>query len=861
MFWSAIGTFAIVLLFAPFSIMAQSEVPVAPASEPVSTPKIYITNLILDKSSFQAGELVTGHFDILNKGNTPTSDVYYNVILVGRYMERVPQDTFDTQRQGPVSLGIGEKKTVKFSYTPPAGFSYDDLGIRIQAVLKSGIRMGWSDAHMSIVGGTSIIEAHSEVIVTESGEYPPGSGPTVSPQRQAIYKVTLVNPSDKPMIVFPKITIYRYGAADIVVYQNTGAEISLAPKKSQVVEIILPGMDGKAGVYFGNLSFQDAAGSLRAPLQTFRYIIDGSIVTIQGVSADKISAVSGDTVKLKVTYTGAPFNIATGQRSDIGMVTMNVVAFDADGNEVGRASKEADASLSAQTHDVDVPISVDAKSLRYDITVQKGDNILSKYSSNILTQARPVPNAGPADYTFAKYIGITSALLLVIILIIYLIARHNRGGKLPHYLDGIGMLMVIMIFVLGFSVSRLDITRAFIHVSSSPTTYYPLFINIPYDNQQFLPGQTFYLEGMATYWECDNNDLGLRTLTVTYNGNTTYHTVGDPYPSTASSSPYSTGMDVSEIFSVGPFTAPGTQGNYRMDITYTVPRAGNPDYFETGYVNTVVSASAGQETGPITLSNSIMDSPCGGFVGLRWTSLVGANQYKVYKDNGTSIVYDGPNLSYVDHVSPSSSHTYYVVPSIGGVPQEQSNVLSVQASGYCPLSIYYAGAKPNPAIINQTVNWAVWPVGGSGVYSYQWTGTDGLNDSSGRVALKSYATPGTKNAQITVTSTDGQVVTQNISVPILLSNGYDAIECFGTPTEAVAGHPVVWVVNTTPAANGSQTYIWSGSEGLYGTTQSLQKIYNTLGLKHAQVDIQGVGSYPDCLSTIDVKWKSIFREL
>ncbi len=58
-------------------------------------------------------------------------------------------------------------------------------------------------------------------------------------------------------------------------------------------------------------------------------------------------------------------------------------------------------------------------------------------------------------------------------------------------------------------------------------------------------------------------------------------------------------------------------------------------------------------------------------------------------------------------------------------------------------------ASPNPAQVNQNVNFTAYPSGGSGVYSYSWSG----NCSSGSAACsRSFSSAGTYTATVTVTS-------------------------------------------------------------------------------------------------------------
>jgi hypothetical protein len=63
----------------------------------------------------------------------------------------------------------------------------------------------------------------------------------------------------------------------------------------------------------------------------------------------------------------------------------------------------------------------------------------------------------------------------------------------------------------------------------------------------------------------------------------------------------------------------------------------------------------------------------------------------------------------------------------------------------------YCIANPTQASLNQNVTYTAYPSGGSGSYSYSWTGTDNLYGNTSSI-YKSYQTPGTKSATVTVYS-------------------------------------------------------------------------------------------------------------
>ncbi len=859
-------------------IRAQSTATTDPAvAEPVlSAPQIYVNNLVLDKTTVQQGAVVTGHADFINRGNAASSDIYYDVILDGNFVNRVPQAMYDSIRQGPVSLDIGESKRVNFSYALPVGFAGADMGVRLQAVLKSGIHMGWSDAHLIVNGTSTILKAGSASLVVDGKSYLPDSGPTVSTGNSVAYNVTLTNPLKSDITVLPHVQVYRYGAGNVIVSDTKGDAVTIPAGKSVQTSVSLPDLNGNSGVYYGNLSFVDNGNSQKSQDMTFRYIIAGNIVTIQSVSADQTSAVTGDTVNVTVTYTGAPVNIDDGQHVANGMVNMTVTAFDAEGHQVGQAAGEVDASKPVQASLIAVPITANANALRFDVKVQMGSSILSQYSGNILTASNRSVLPLTAKSKMALYLAM--AISLVAILLGVILIRKSKKDKNSPPIIGLQGALLLTVAFFGLSILRLGVLNAFVMQSTTFVNYgdysseYPLFINFPYDNQSMVPGQQFYLEGMAIFSECDNIDYAAQHVSVTYNGNYNDFIVGPITPSTASSSEYSIISQVNDIFSLGPFTAPASNGNYRMNITFTAPNSfrGVPSTpAETGYINTVVSGGSGWSGTSSFISKSASNPPCGGFIALTWYNVSGATEYQLYRDSDPLPIYDGSLLSYTDQVPGFTTHTYYVVALINNVPQAPSNIISLRSTDYCQLSVQYFWGAPSPVVLGQSMVWIAQAVGGSGVYSFTWAGDDYLSQApgtvipSGMAIHKSYTTLGTKGAGVDVTSSDGQHASANSSIQVQASNGYSAIQCYATPSDALVNHPVTWTVSTDLSNPSSYTYNWLGSDGLSisTTSQSIQFTYKSPGLKHVQVDIVGIGSNPDCIGDAYLRWNSQFQEL
>ncbi len=168
-------------------------------------------------------------------------------------------------------------------------------------------------------------------------------------------------------------------------------------------------------------------------------------------------------------------------------------------------------------------------------------------------------------------------------------------------------------------------------------------------------------------------------------------------------------------------------------------------------------------------------------------------------------------------------------------------------------------ASPSSIKIGGTINWSGTATGGTGTYTYSWTGTDSLSGTSSAIS-KSYSSVGTKNATITVTS-GRDVATADCSAsvtrdgipptpppgvcvsncgggggPIIPLDTTLSGYCSANPSTGKVGDPIIWSAYPS-GGNGSYYYNWFGSDMYSNSGQSFGKIYSTPGTKNMTVRI------------------------
>lgn len=178
-------------------------------------------------------------------------------------------------------------------------------------------------------------------------------------------------------------------------------------------------------------------------------------------------------------------------------------------------------------------------------------------------------------------------------------------------------------------------------------------------------------------------------------------------------------------------------------------------------------------------------------------------------------------------------------------------------SFYSPLSVS-CSANQSYVPTGGAVSWNAYATGGSGIYTYTWTGSDNLY-GSGQNLYYNYITPGIKSASVTVYS-NGQSITQACSTtvnvggsyggyaypvstpvyqaPVYATGNYNGLDigCYVDPTNARVNQPVTWKAEVTGGA-GPYTYSWTGSDGLTGSQSSIIKYYSKSGAKSAIVTV------------------------
>lgn len=778
--------------------------PIATKAQVVSLPGIYVQDLSLMKSEYKAGDTVSGTFTLWNSENTTIPNIYYMVLLMGGYKDTIPQIQYDrTIATGPINLSAGERRMVSFSYTLPKGISGKDLGIQVHATMQNGTGLGWADSMINISGGSGFLTFSSSYIEVGKNKFGLQDGPMVYDGEKVSLKVNFKNDSSSAVTATPRLKIYDRSETGILLRQTDESVITVKSKSEISLNIELPTFKYDPKVYVGRLDLVDSSGNLVAPGVDFRYIVYGDIVTINNVTVNRESAKKGEFVVVKVDYSGAPFDILNGNTATSTPADFILKISNESGIEVASYSDKTDFNKGTQKI-VNIPLNNNAKVLNISLTASKGEKILAKYNTTFSGDLGK--NSDISTIFSLKNISIV--ILIIIVLIIFIFIKHFSERR---------VLLVVLIALLVASVATLlfvSDVRAVVDTYSSggDGSIYNVFSQVSPSSADIGTTRTLQVSAYAN--ACSNRGM---KFTITANG-ISKSISRDQYSSNAmflSNSVNFTGASTVGVSSVG-FSARVDNFDHSNWASLT----GHQDY-------TVTCPALLAPTVTVSASSS-----CQGGIVISWTSVSGANGYKIYKDGGSTSVaaVSSTTLSYNDtSVAVNESHSYVVKATNTCRESVASNSSTANSAPLCPITdpmrgiVAYGSTERGACAGKIDVAWS--PVQYASYYNiYRYDPISGVVEntaSTSNTTFRDTVDPGTVHKYAVQAF---NAVSQSIISPLKSATStYDCTPnmvtaCYamqdGIPTlNARAGIPVIWMAQISGGIE-PYNYTWSGTDSL-----------------------------------------------
>lgn len=453
----------------------------------------YVENIKLDKNTYTAGDTVTGTFVLYTDADVAVPEMYYTVSLAGDYQPDTLAGIFyDTKYFGPIFLNPHERKTVDFSYVLPKGVDGKGLGIQIQARSKIGNSMGWSDAFLTITGGLPMVTVTDASLLVNNKNFALQVGPTIKKGDTSVVTISVKNPSSASITLVPHVKYYDRAVTQQFLLESALDQVTLKAGQISTVKINVPVFDGKAGVYIGVVTFPDLNNIERAPAIGFRYIVAGSMVTIQNIVSDKQYGIKGDVVTVHLSMTGSPYDIVTYKIPETGEVSVSVTLLNEKNATVAQYNQSVANGQINLPLQIPLTLSQDAGFLKAQVVVSQNNQILASTTVNLSEKNYTVLT----DNYFIPIV--LSALILALVFALY-VWRSSHSKKNAIIVWGL-LLLIACTFalVVGLKYSLAGYTEVWnLHTNCGKPGIY-CFGSSYMDNGQPVGDQIIYNPTVVT---------------------------------------------------------------------------------------------------------------------------------------------------------------------------------------------------------------------------------------------------------------------------------------------------------------------------------------------------------------------------
>lgn len=787
----------------------QEDAPPNPDESEIIINRIdyFISNISLDKPSYQAGETVNGTITILNNGDSPEFGLRYSMSLVSDFGDfGIPNNVFGFDQYEDLELEANSKREIPFSYTLPGSFSIDDasIGVRIFNLSETPTTFNFSPKFV-ITGGQKPITVQNSGFVFEKNYSPeivvyPDSGPVIS--RDGANKIAymiarLANDTDADVALIPHIVTSDFIDGDRVISEKDVEPIVIPAKSTATHLYPVELFDYKPGVYASRVTYREN-GADRTKVLYYKYVIAGdNLVSIEDVSVDTQGPVySGTALNTNIVYTAGVYDfLAAGDDGTnengidedffVGLgkeVSVLVEFYNSSDEKIGEAGASI-VTVEDGSLNVDVPVTSDTGTIKAVVTFTDSDGtVLDKYEKTLFEG----DEVGDLSGSYKDHLGLIAGI-------------------------GVGALALVVLALVAFKIKkRKEIYYLFALLFGLSTFF----------------GASFAEAGIGIWVSGTPEEIEVNTgFSVFISAAASVCKNRSGWVSSAS-----------ENIQVDPLVAaePGHSIGYYKFWTENDNHAGDANW--SGYI-----------TIPFT---------SGSVVGTRTVHAVAT--LKKHNNNDNSTDYDYANSYYPYEVISEND----MCPNLSGIqetvsfPYEVDGVTgdclvpitascqAVDASTDLPLS-------GNP-VVGQSFMWKASPASSGAVpLIYTWTG-DATNQPTGsqRYAVGQYGSPGTYTANIQIEQDieAGQTDTGQCSVTVVDQSSVTC-EIQGGVSAINTGDSVTF--NAVPNnANGTPSYTWSGIVSGSGSSKSYTAL--TAGTHQATVQMTDLNGTDTDICTIVV---------
>ena len=786
-----------------------------------SQPEVYVKDLVLDKNAYKAGDTVKGSFILVNDKDISVSNLSYHAFLVGDLQTNtLYRYEFDNQLLGTLFLDKNETKKVSFEYKLPlssSAYTLDkQLGIKIRAFSGSGSPLGWADTKVRISdsGITPVLISNASVTIDGKG-FLLNEGPTVHKGGKVSLKFTLRNDSSTDITdLTPKVSIYEMDFARSPLSVISENVFSLKAKSHSDFSFDLPTFNYTPKVYAGEVVVVDNDGVNRINPIQFRYIVYGEVVNIRNVSVDKIPASKGDTINVKVSYSGTPYDVSNFTTASTTSSDFSLRLFNEKDELVAQYADKTNFVTLGEKN-IPLVLTADAKDYKFDVVVSKDGKVITEYKTSLI--GKVVTPVIPTSSGNALYYWVVIIALIILIAGLFLLKKKKT------------VVISVVIFIIGLGMFG-GKAEAWTVTASSAYNYasVPSLPQIQVNNAThpggaILPGDIIYLAATFTVTACNNSNYKAIAYIPGYgSGSGYYYDYGSHY--NACGGPEDRCASSGGSHSFGPFTAPATPGTYKINLTVD----DQWDQSSPGSFWTTAEVQGYQEYTVVSLTPPDLIATagaCGGKTNLSWGAITGADSYKIYKND--TLLGTTASTTY-NNITSTSTDRFVGKATFGAIDSASSTAVYAIPSSPCSALVASCSATPNNSLYAPVnVTWTATSTGGTGNYPYHYTwsgnnlaGNAGWSAGDVSSTTKTYTIADTYFATTTVydgvstatSSCQGAVGSYIIVQPHQPPSG----SCSPNSSNITLGSSTVWTVSPVGGSTPYKNYQWSGS--VSGTT-------------------------------------------
>lgn len=714
-----------------------------------------------DKQILNAGESAIFRGELINENNYPVVDGYVFVRIGEKNPEYITEGQFIVDEffaLEKVTLNANEKKPISFTWTPPknlkAGDYRADYFFSVGKKFNLGglpftneVIIGFADFKVDSAITTGVAFDKSSTKVNDAKYNHIGAWPNLKEGEKAVIGQNIKNTSAVKKTVSVQYDLFYWDSLNETDKIDSKKEsITLEAKSQKEFSYTIPKIT--RSVYYLRITALSSDG--QKSIVNIRVASDLESPRINYPAINKFPLKAGEDFTLFSCYHNTSYIDTEGE--------VKVFLTDDKGKSIGELSYKGviPSAMSAQKVDLKALKDLFTVNLKAEVYNKAGvlvDKYETRYScDNLNSDKCPVAGAG-SDFGFVAVMIILGAILILIILI--LLIKNKKHQDLS-----ITMIILLAVsLVSGFGMASMIIpnqiqaeTVSEDGKTKSQTSSYSYRGAFDYGTKS---NTTTDWDGIFSQGNIDV------TNTVTLNGETSLNinnTVS--FSKNLACFYYNTGSNIDTPNCGVAETMIYSSGN-GYGIKWSAPST--PSMTLTSS-NTGVMTCSGASCTAVGSGVATVTATIAGVSSTVDLNYYSTNQDLWYCNRGVSLIagktcstYRLVGLVRADNVLdrtfntktfPAYAPTWtFTVASTttSEPPAASSTALTVSCS-----------ANPNPATVNQSMTWTANSTGGTGSYTYSWTGRNpnGMTWTAGNVSsvTRTYTSTGTTTATTTVTS-------------------------------------------------------------------------------------------------------------